>query len=805
MSNKKTIKIENNDEVVGIDLEKKEILLLKSLENVNIDEKSVLSDERIISDYRSEKDDYTQILDYLVENYDEIRVLKYKYFLEKKEKVDYLKDYSKEIIEEKKDEIDEILEKKDEILVIKDIYGNSQREKWTVGLLRYKELTYEEEVGLIEDYIDRYLEAWYKGTLTELHTISFDDFEKGKYTRELDNVYYINSELLSSENKLIDLQEYYYFSKKYQTKKEILEIYNYTKIFIETDNIEKTKEITDNIETLDYKYINIPEEMKKENRWAIIKIISPEEQIQQIQSNKKLSEEEKIEKISKIKKARKIPISTTGELASSIDKNTWSSYKEATEFIKGREQNHTLAFALGEGYIGIDLDDILQDGREYMQDKENSKSMTADFLRNIDTYAEISPSGKGLHLIGYGELPGEYKRQGNLEIYDKDRFFTVTGNIIRDKDRTEIININDSLKPLYDKYIGSRKSFKTLREVEKINSNITEDKLLNLMLSPDKNKNLSKEDLLDIYKGNWEKYSGIFPSQSEVDWYMSVRAIYFSSGDIEKSKNILLKSGLYRDKWETTRGRGVPYIDYLLNKAFQTVDFSVKNNLTAEQQTFINQVKKSEDLSFLSNNNYNYYKENIYKNMNNAILNTFKEAHNYSSNKWITANQIKQYNEELTLKKDENYLAIKNVEDFCEVNLNVKDSNNERKFIKIKLYNIDNVLNASEKNILDYELQPIKNIQQLTIDKPEMEATFISALLGEKVILDREVIEKTSDEDILKAFKNANNFVNDVTKKVIKESDKEEEKVEKKTEEKGENKNIISLKKIENYETELER
>ncbi|MBF0715347.1 PBECR4 domain-containing protein [Gemelliphila palaticanis] len=605
-----------------------------------------------------------------------------------------------------------------------------------------------------------------------------------------DDIYFKDSNI---KEKVISIEKYVddeLVPFSFDKKKELKLLLDYYDKKEKSEYIEQSTERNDNLE-VDFfvpeepaLYGNIPEDMKKESRWAIIKIISIEEQKKQIQNNKKLSEEEKEEKISKIKKAKKLPISITGEMANSTDPDTWSSYKEAVEFIKGKEKNHTLAFALGGGYIGIDLDDILEEGRAYMKDKENSKSMTADFLREIDTYAEMSPSGKGLHLIGYGELPGEYKRQGNLEIYDKNRFFTVTGKIITDKDRTKINNIDDSLKPLYDKYIGSNKNFKTLRKFEKINSNITEDRLVELMLTPDKYKNLSKDDLLEIYKGNWERYPGIFPSQSEADWYMVVRAIYFSSGDIEKSRNVLLKSGLHRDKWETTRGRGVPYLDYLLNKAFQTVDFPVKSNLTKEQQLFIKEVRKSDNLNFLSVNNYNYYKENMYKNMNNAILNSFKVAHNYSSNKWITASQIKNYNEELSFKdKNANLLEIKNIDDYCEVNLNIRE-NNENNFIKIKLYNLDNVINVSEKSIKEYENKPIKNIQQLIVDKPDMEATFISALLGEQVILSRDIIEKTSDEDILKSFKNANKFVNDVTKSIPKEEEIKKEDYIKNNEEK---------------------
>jgi primase-polymerase (primpol)-like protein len=38
---------------------------------------------------------------------------------------------------------------------------------------------------------------------------------------------------------------------------------------------------------------------------------------------------------------------------------------------------------------------------------------------------EISPSGDGLHIFGYAEV-GKGRRRGGIEVYDRDRYMTVT-------------------------------------------------------------------------------------------------------------------------------------------------------------------------------------------------------------------------------------------------------------------------------------------------------------------------------------------------------------------------------------------
>lgn len=119
--------------------------------------------------------------------------------------------------------------------------------------------------------------------------------------------------------------------------------------------------------------------------------------------------------------ASKVPLTITGEPASSTNPNTWTSYTEAAQSKIG----DGLGFVLGDGYAGIDLDHCLNNG----QPTDTAHAFLADYP---DHYIEISPSGDGLHILGTGDPGPGMKRiiDGlNVERYTTGRYFTVTGRI----------------------------------------------------------------------------------------------------------------------------------------------------------------------------------------------------------------------------------------------------------------------------------------------------------------------------------------------------------------------------------------
>ena len=82
-----------------------------------------------------------------------------------------------------------------------------------------------------------------------------------------------------------------------------------------------------------------------------------------------------------------------------------------------------IAFAVTPPYIIIDVDN--------KADKPCPHDLLAFYKHcwNWGTYAEISKSGRGFHVVGKGKLDKPVKRE-HLEIYSENKFITFTGNAI---------------------------------------------------------------------------------------------------------------------------------------------------------------------------------------------------------------------------------------------------------------------------------------------------------------------------------------------------------------------------------------
>lgn len=120
----------------------------------------------------------------------------------------------------------------------------------------------------------------------------------------------------------------------------------------------------------------------------------------------------------------KRPIATGGWTISVHDEQAWVSYGEVRESKAGDGYGFVLN---GDGIVCIDLDDCVTDG--VVDDDAQA------FLELLgDSYTEFSPSGRGLHVWGYGYLDkGKRFKLGSLKVeaYPAGRFITVTGDPYR--------------------------------------------------------------------------------------------------------------------------------------------------------------------------------------------------------------------------------------------------------------------------------------------------------------------------------------------------------------------------------------
>src|SRR5215212_2129101 len=111
---------------------------------------------------------------------------------------------------------------------------------------------------------------------------------------------------------------------------------------------------------------------------------------------------------------------TNGRQAKSDDPSTWTTFEAAWEAYKrGTFDGIGFVFHEGNPYAGADFDDMTEEE-------------VAEWLNRFDSYTERSPSGEGFHVICKAKLPVGTKRDEG-ELYSSGRFFTVTGDVVRDK------------------------------------------------------------------------------------------------------------------------------------------------------------------------------------------------------------------------------------------------------------------------------------------------------------------------------------------------------------------------------------
>ena len=144
------------------------------------------------------------------------------------------------------------------------------------------------------------------------------------------------------------------------------------------------------------------------------------------------------------------PYRTSGTpFASVTDSGTWRDFETALTYHResaSRTDGVGFVFNREAEVVGIDLDNC--------RDAESGdlELWAADIIDRLDSYTEVSPSGTGIHILVKGELPPGRNRRGDVEIYDQDRFFTVTGSHVPET-REGIVRRQDALQAVHHDYV----------------------------------------------------------------------------------------------------------------------------------------------------------------------------------------------------------------------------------------------------------------------------------------------------------------------------------------------------------------
>ena len=107
---------------------------------------------------------------------------------------------------------------------------------------------------------------------------------------------------------------------------------------------------------------------------------------------------------------------------------TWRPFGRPSRLTKAAEPPYDgigFVFSSADPFVGIDLDRCRDP-----EDGEITGWAQKIISRVQEGYVEASPSGTGVHIIVQGAVRDGGMRKGKVEMYSRERFFTITGVLL---------------------------------------------------------------------------------------------------------------------------------------------------------------------------------------------------------------------------------------------------------------------------------------------------------------------------------------------------------------------------------------
>ena len=152
-------------------------------------------------------------------------------------------------------------------------------------------------------------------------------------------------------------------------------------------------------------FANIPYELKKVPRWVMWRFMEVG-----TADNKRWS---------------KIPFQPNSQQAKANDPSTWTDFLSVQEaYNGGRFDGIGFVFTDDDNLAGVDLDDCF----DYSTERFTNVALQ-QIAENVKGYMEISPSGTGVKIFTRANLSSAHVDHAlGLEVYNRGRYFTVTGH-----------------------------------------------------------------------------------------------------------------------------------------------------------------------------------------------------------------------------------------------------------------------------------------------------------------------------------------------------------------------------------------
>jgi len=223
-------------------------------------------------------------------------------------------------------------------------------------------------------------------------------------------------------------------------------------------------------------------------------------------------------------KPTKVPYGLkTGKRADITDSSRWATYEEAVAM---KAQYNGIGLVITPPYVGIDLDKCRN------PETSDTEQWARDIIAKLDSYTELSPSGRGFHIWVKPENPLERgRRHERCELYPSNRYLTVTGDRV-----SWAASTIRTAKLDYDAIVAADlKESGTLQE--KITNPFSENQCIPSSARFDR-----------LMQGDWK---GLYRTQSEADLALCCLLVRKHGSSPIKIESEFNKSQLaQRDKWK---------------------------------------------------------------------------------------------------------------------------------------------------------------------------------------------------------------------------------------------------------------
>jgi hypothetical protein len=219
----------------------------------------------------------------------------------------------------------------------------------------------------------------------------------------------------------------------------------------------------------------------------------------------------------------------------------WTDFETVKDAYINKKSFDGIGFVMTEnlGIVGVDIDHkacpaFVKSHGIHIIDPEAQQ-----IIKELDSYSEYSPSGKGFRIFTKGTIPVDGTKEEDYEIYKNGRYLTLTGDHLPGTP-TQIMERQPQIDRVFNRIFGAQK------ETPKVEKSTPR---ANVDVSPVLQKMFSSkhgDKIKALFDGKSEDHA----SASEADLALCGHLAYWSDNDAVIMDAAFRQSALMRPKWD---------------------------------------------------------------------------------------------------------------------------------------------------------------------------------------------------------------------------------------------------------------